>query len=86
MHSLTCVPVVVCVVRKPCPCLSYSSEGTVLVPYFGVAITKGGGVESTKQQPCPVFVEEINCQHGVVWGNGCAPGAGGALVGQYAPD
>ena len=42
MHSLTCMSVVVCVVRKPLV-IATVGVGTVLIPYFGVAITKGGG-------------------------------------------
>ena len=58
MHSLTCMSVVVCVVRKPRPCNSYSRRrdrinsvlwrsyykgGGVLIWHIGVAYTRGGG-------------------------------------------
>ena len=47
MHSLMCVSVVVCVVRKPRPCLSYSRRrdrinSVLLHSYYKVG---GGGVD-----------------------------------------
>ena len=43
MHSLTCVSVVVCVVRKPCPCLSYSRRRDRINSVLWRNYYKGGG-------------------------------------------
>ena len=44
MHSLTCVSVVVCVVRKPRPCLSYSRRRDRINSVLWRSYYKGGGV------------------------------------------
>ena len=43
MHSLTCVSVVVCVVRKPRPCLSYSRRRDRINSVLWRSYYKGGG-------------------------------------------
>ena len=44
MHSLMCVLVVVSVVRKPCPCLSYSRRRDRINSVLWRSYYKGGGV------------------------------------------
>ena len=44
MHSLTCVSVVVCVVHKPRPCLSYSRRRDRINSVLWHSYYKGGGV------------------------------------------
>ena len=43
MHSLTCMSVVVCVVRKPRPCNSYSRRRDRIDSVFWRSYYKGGG-------------------------------------------
>ena len=43
MHSLTCVSAVVCVARKPCPCLSYSRRKDRINSVLLCSYYKGGG-------------------------------------------
>ena len=44
MHSLTCMSVVVCVVRKPRPCNSYSRRRDRINSVLWRSYYKGGGV------------------------------------------
>ena len=44
MHSLTCMSVVVCVVRKPRPCNSYSRRRDRINSVLWCSYYKGGGV------------------------------------------
>ena len=44
VHSLTCVSAVVCVVRKPRPCLSYSRRRDLINSVLLCSYYKGGGV------------------------------------------
>ena len=52
MHSLTCVWVVVCVVHKPRPCLSYSRRRDRINSVLWRSYYKGGGV-SVASRPRP---------------------------------
>ena len=60
MHSLTCVSVVVCVVRKPRPCLSYSRCKDRIISVFWRSYYKGGGgyIRLNPFHPTPPTVNE----------------------------
>ena len=51
MHSLTCMSVVVCVVRKPRPCNSYSRRRDRINSVLWRSYYKGGGVHIL---PCSI--------------------------------
>ena len=50
MHSLTCMSVVVCVVRKPRPCNSYSRRRDRINSVLWRSYYKGGGGKNTPQE------------------------------------
>ena len=55
---VVCVPVVACGMRKLRPCLSYSRRRDhiiILIPYFCVAQTKGGGYPLLTHAPCAPY-------------------------------
>ena len=49
MHSLTCMSVVVCVVRKPRPCNSYSRRRDRINSVLWRSYYKGGGYNRKNQ-------------------------------------
>ena len=53
MHSLTCMSVVVCVVRKPRPCNSYSRRRDRINSVLWRSYYKGGGGTPAKPKPKP---------------------------------
>ena len=61
MHSLMCVSVVVCVARKPRPCLSYSRRRDRINSVLLCSYYKGGGVLSVPWLMLPPWASVAIC-------------------------
>ena len=73
MHSLTCMSVVVCVVRKPRPCNSYSRSRDRINSVLWRSYYKGGGVKH--------FFGPSFCAFHLIWVLGAGRGGGGSPKG-----
>ena len=78
MHSLTCMSVVVCNVRKPRPCNSYSRRRDRINSVLWRSYYKGGGGKFSAARICPGSGCDGIAQASTQLCNKGCPGGGGA--------